>query len=319
MPHPYSHTHLYWRSRNVFRLLYEHLARRFQLVCYDSRGLGSSGRGLPEDFTIDQFETDLEAVVDLIDLKRFVLLAQTGFCRVAVRYATKHQERVSALILWNPDTGDPSRDSWEPGQIAALGATNWELFVDMMARTGWIPEDPIVARNLIRESITQEDWLIRSRAWPKYKVADTVASVRAPTLLLAASRSASPYSSEAASRCIASQVKGARLEILDDPGTGLFTLQPEVPAGVLLIEEFVRTVLPAVAQASVPVAGFPALSEREIEVLRLVAAGKSNQEIADELVISVNTVIRHVSNIFAKTGATNRAQATAFAKDRGIA
>ncbi len=55
---------------------------------------------------------------------------------------------------------------------------------------------------------------------------------------------------------------------------------------------------------------YPAgLSEREAEVLRLIASGKSNQQIADELVISVNTVIRHVSNIFAKTGAANRTEA----------
>ena len=61
------------------------------------------------------------------------------------------------------------------------------------------------------------------------------------------------------------------------------------------------------------------LSGREIEVLRLVAGGKSNQQIADELVISVHTVGRHVSNIFGKIDVANRAQATAYAKDQGIA
>jgi DNA-binding NarL/FixJ family response regulator len=61
------------------------------------------------------------------------------------------------------------------------------------------------------------------------------------------------------------------------------------------------------------------LSSREIEVLRLLAAGRSNQQIADDLVISLNTVRRHVSNIFDKTGAANRAQATAYAKDYGLA
>jgi DNA-binding NarL/FixJ family response regulator len=55
-----------------------------------------------------------------------------------------------------------------------------------------------------------------------------------------------------------------------------------------------------------------------LEVLRCLAAGKSNTQIADELVISQNTVIRHVSNIFAKTGVTNRAQAAIYARDRGI-
>jgi DNA-binding NarL/FixJ family response regulator len=61
------------------------------------------------------------------------------------------------------------------------------------------------------------------------------------------------------------------------------------------------------------------LSTRELEVLRLLAAGRSNQQIADELVISLNTVRRHVSNVFDKTAVANRAQATAYAKDHGIA
>jgi DNA-binding NarL/FixJ family response regulator len=65
--------------------------------------------------------------------------------------------------------------------------------------------------------------------------------------------------------------------------------------------------------------GGAGLSSRELEVLRLLAAGRSNQQIADELVISLNTVRRHVSNIFDKTGAANRAQATAYAKDLGLA
>ena len=42
------------------------------------------------------------------------------------------------------------------------------------------------------------------------------------------------------------------------------------------------------------------LSEREVEVLRLIAAGNSNQKIADELVLSRHTVVRHISNIFGK-------------------
>jgi DNA-binding NarL/FixJ family response regulator len=61
------------------------------------------------------------------------------------------------------------------------------------------------------------------------------------------------------------------------------------------------------------------LSLREIEVLRLIAAGQSNQQIADELVISRNTVRRHVSNVFDKTGVANRAKAVAYARDRGLA
>jgi DNA-binding CsgD family transcriptional regulator len=55
------------------------------------------------------------------------------------------------------------------------------------------------------------------------------------------------------------------------------------------------------------------LSEREAQVLRLLAAGKTNRAIADELFISEKTVARHVSNIFDKLGVSNRAGATAWA------
>jgi LuxR family transcriptional regulator, maltose regulon positive regulatory protein len=63
------------------------------------------------------------------------------------------------------------------------------------------------------------------------------------------------------------------------------------------------------------------LTPRELEVLRLIAAGKSNQEIAHELVLSVRTVERHISNIYAKlgvAGTTARATATAYALQHSL-
>jgi DNA-binding NarL/FixJ family response regulator len=61
------------------------------------------------------------------------------------------------------------------------------------------------------------------------------------------------------------------------------------------------------------------LTPRELEVLRLVAAGHTNKEIADELVVSVATVERHVANIYRKIGARSRVDATRFAFDHGLA
>jgi DNA-binding NarL/FixJ family response regulator len=65
--------------------------------------------------------------------------------------------------------------------------------------------------------------------------------------------------------------------------------------------------------------GSSMLTAREIEVLRLLALGKSNVEIAKELVISRSTVQNHVSNIFTKINAANRTEAAIFARERGIA
>jgi DNA-binding NarL/FixJ family response regulator len=53
-------------------------------------------------------------------------------------------------------------------------------------------------------------------------------------------------------------------------------------------------------------------------VLRLLAAGMTNREIATTLIISRKTVERHVSNIFTKVGVSNRAAATAYAYDHGL-
>jgi DNA-binding NarL/FixJ family response regulator len=61
------------------------------------------------------------------------------------------------------------------------------------------------------------------------------------------------------------------------------------------------------------------LSEREAEVLTLVAAGRSNRAIADALVISEKTVARHLSNIFTKLGLSSRTAAAAYAFAHGLA
>ena len=60
------------------------------------------------------------------------------------------------------------------------------------------------------------------------------------------------------------------------------------------------------------------LTARELEVLRLVAAGKSNRDVAADLVISDRTVARHLSNIFDKLGVSSRAAATAYAYEHDL-
>jgi LuxR family maltose regulon positive regulatory protein len=87
--------------------------------------------------------------------------------------------------------------------------------------------------------------------------------------------------------------------------------------------EYVRRLLEALGESAVtemPITNklVESLSQRELEVLRLIVEGATNKEIADELVLTVNTVKRHISNIFGKLHVSNRAQAIARAREQNL-
>ena len=60
------------------------------------------------------------------------------------------------------------------------------------------------------------------------------------------------------------------------------------------------------------------LSEREVEVLRWMARGLSNMQIADQMVVAESTVKKHINHIFGKLGVENRTQALIKARERGL-
>jgi len=84
--------------------------------------------------------------------------------------------------------------------------------------------------------------------------------------------------------------------------------------GMRALERQVAALMPLAASANAARLLYPAgLSEREAQVLRFVAAGKSNRQIADVLFVSPNTVANHVRSILSKTQTNNRTEAAAFA------
>jgi len=74
----------------------------------------------------------------------------------------------------------------------------------------------------------------------------------------------------------------------------------------------------ATAQQQLPQELFPELTEREREILRLIARGESNAAIAEQLIISLKTVRNHVSSIYSKLQVADRAQAALRARDAGL-
>lgn len=98
--------------------------------------------------------------------------------------------------------------------------------------------------------------------------------------------------------------RGEDARLLADEARAIAT-----PIGHARVLDLVRPILAA---------GPDNLTEREVEVLRLLAAGLSNREIGERLFISANTAANHVRNILLKTGAANRTQAAMYAADHEL-
>ncbi len=114
---------------------------------------------------------------------------------------------------------------------------------------------------------------------------------------------------------------GARGYLLKDAD------QDELVRAVKAIRRGEAIFSPAIAQRMIhyfgslrptPSAAFPELTEREREILHLIAQGHSNSEIANRLVLSLKTVQNHVSNIFGKLQVADRAQAIVRAREAGL-
>jgi LuxR family transcriptional regulator, maltose regulon positive regulatory protein len=108
-------------------------------------------------------------------------------------------------------------------------------------------------------------------------------------------------------------------------GTLLTTPAPRATA-IRVLPQFLDRLLEAFQQADLPRSrrgvALPglvaALSAREVEVPQLLAAGKSNPTIAEELVVTLDTVKRHVTHILDKLGVANRTQAVTRARELGV-
>ncbi|MFF4129143.1 response regulator [Microbispora rosea] len=103
-----------------------------------------------------------------------------------------------------------------------------------------------------------------------------------------------------------------------DPGALVQAIRAVYGGQVLLAPEAAEAMLAAPADREQAEAG-SALTDREREVLRLLAAGRSNREIARELVVAEKTVKTHVSNVLMKLGVQDRTQAALYAVRHGLA
>jgi DNA-binding CsgD family transcriptional regulator/pimeloyl-ACP methyl ester carboxylesterase len=316
-PGPLNHLGWIWR-RPLTRAILERLTSHFRLVQYDGRGQGLSMRGLKDNLRLEDWLLDLEAVVEAAGLERFVLVHGGSPAFSSVLYSVKNPERVEALILENIPL---ARRSTVPASLDAMAQENWELFLEATGRTSFPYEPSSVSKEMVRETWNPLDWSLKARAWQGRSIEDVLRQLRVPTLLLATGTGVHGFAvREEDIRIIAALIPDSRLMVLDPDEGGVYLVGADgTAAGPDLIAEFLDGIEARHGnQLPPPSRVADRLSPRETEVLHLLAAGRSNQQIADELVISLNTVNRHVSNIYAKTGAANRAEAASYATRRGL-
>jgi DNA-binding CsgD family transcriptional regulator/pimeloyl-ACP methyl ester carboxylesterase len=302
LPGVFYHVQIAWEYQGLLDWLLR-LADRFQVIQLDPRGTGLSSREVGANLARDHYQRDLEAVVNRLRLDRFLILGASFGVDLAVDYALQHPEEVIALMFGTSGTGRSANAIFE-----MLPAQDWDVFVHSVVPRDRSQEDRQKIVNLTKQASDQRNYLLRRRVLGVAGEIETrLSNVRPPTLVMHSREYA--YTPVEEGMKIA-QLTGGQLVLLDgsDPWG-------DSDQGMRAIATFLDDVLPKHIQHAKLVSG---LSPREVEVLRLLAAGRSNQQIADELVLSLFTVNRHVSNIYSKTGVANRAEAASFANRRGL-
>ncbi len=293
------------------------LATGRTLLRYDERGSGVSDRDVTR-FSLDAWVEDLEAVVDAAGLEQFSLLGLSNGAAVAVAYAVRHPERVTQLVLCG---GFPQgRLRRDPSSQARAEA---EVMLSMI-RVGWGQANPAFRRTFTtlfvpdatHEQMTWFDEMQRISATPEtaalmrlareeVDVSGLLEQVTTPTLVMHAQDDAAvPYEQ---GREMASLIPDARFVPLESRNHIL--LADEAAWGVFLRE--LKAFLPALPSDVASVED--ELTPREVEIVRSVAAGMTNQEIADTLFVSVRTVERHLGNVYEKLGLRGKSGRAAIA------
>jgi pimeloyl-ACP methyl ester carboxylesterase/DNA-binding CsgD family transcriptional regulator len=303
----------------IWRHWYRELSRGQTLIRYDERGCGLSDREWNGTPTLDSHVDDMAAVVDAAGLERFAIFGFSGGGPTAIEYAARHPERVSRLVLY----GTWARGRYMRGEEEAEQA---QLMYNLI-RTGWggtVPAFRKVFSSTIvpGASVEEERWYdkmqlasssgeIAARLWRSYgqtDITDTARRVTQPALVLHARNDGAVLYEEG--RRLASLLPAARFVTLESDN---HILQDGEPAWETFLSE-VRAFLGSEERIASAPPDLSDLSEREREVLELVAAGMSNEQIAARLFLSTRTVERHLSNVYAKlrlSGKSARAAAAA--------
>ena len=314
-PLPFSHVEAGWELAGQ-RRWYERLARHTALTTYDSRGTGLSERATASVFTLEAMLRDLEAVVGRMQWERFALCGLFNSTPVAIAYAVQHPERVPCLVLWGGFArGTDAYPVAVPAPAGGAVDVYWPLLVEMAART-WTADSTEAAdvAAFFQQCVSPDTAMRAFSAARDYDVSALLLSVRVRTLVLHRPRARGQRADLAPA--LAAGIPRGELVPLDGTAASPFT--GDLEPGIVAIERFLGIDASSGTDRVPDDAASEELTPRELEVLRLVARGLANKEIAGELGLSIHTVERHLTNLYPKIGCRSRTEATAFALTHGL-
>jgi pimeloyl-ACP methyl ester carboxylesterase/DNA-binding CsgD family transcriptional regulator len=326
---PHSHIGIEYEDATYYHW-YSRLAGRTTLVRYDNRNSGLSDRGVT-DMSLDAHVRDLEAVVERLGLRQFDLFAKSFVGPVALAYCHRHPERVEHLALWHSfaRTADFLDSAYGRAIFGLLG--DRDLFVNVTSRTasGWADgREAEHLAALFRESVTQDEMQAIMAEMHGWDVRDLLPEIRTPVLVM--HRRQYPALDLAVSRKLVAAIPNAELVVLEgEAGT------PWVGDTEAVVDALFAFVAPSGhARDTAGIGGLERrprerpegayastgghFSAREIEVLRLIADGLSNYEIAEQISVSLSTVKTHINNVYNKLDVRSRTEAVARARSLNL-
>src|SRR4051794_2363238 len=285
-----GHLELDWQNP-LFRRFGGLLGDRFTLVRYDRPGVGMSDPAGPLVTSLADEVAALSAVVDAAGTKVSLFGGSSAGC-AAMAYAAAHRDRVERLVMYGSYArGTEIATAEARDSLLALVGRHWgvgsRILADLFLPTATPAERDEFVR-FQRGSLTAEKAVRSLAAVYAFDVRDRLATIEVPTLVLhRRDDRAIPF---ALGQDVATRIPGATFVPLD--GTDHLPWRGDADSLPRAVREFLG------AGRRARRAGSPRgeLSDRELDVLRLVAQGLSDQEIAHRLGISAHTAHRHVSN-----------------------